>query len=77
MKFDRHEYWKHENGMDCFIKIIGVAFDDNGKDAIVNACWMTQGRECFWFASPSHRIKIDPDNYDKWHPYEPIGKLKL
>lgn len=78
MKFDSpHRFWKHDNCTDCFISVNGVSFDDNGKDAFIWAAWMTQGTESYWSASLSERLKITPENYDKWKPYIPNGKYRF
>lgn len=78
MKFDQHEFWKHESCTDVFFKPSKIIFDDNGRDAILVGHWLTQGFER-WFFAPIHtaRIKITPKNYSKWKPYLPVGRIQL
>lgn len=73
MKFDQHRFWKHENSIDCFYGITSVAFDDDGKNAVLWGSWWTQGVERHRPVS-SERLKIDSRNYDLWKEYEPKGK---
>lgn len=78
MKFDMHEFWKHEECRDVFFKPTSIAFDDNGKDAILHGSWLTQGVERWFFIFvPRARIKIPPHQYDRWKPYAPRGVIKL
>lgn len=78
MKFDMHEFWKHENCSDVFFKPKSVVFDDDGRNAILHGHWLTQGYETWFFAPvPTARIKITPEQYPKWKPYTPIGHIKL
>lgn len=76
MKFDTHLFWKHEQCKDVFFRVTSIAFDDNGKDAFLHGSWCTQGVS-LWFFTVQARIKITPEHYPKWKPYEPRGKLKL
>lgn len=76
MKFDKHNDWKHKNCLDVFFRVRKVAFDDDGKNAILHGCWMCQGVEKYWFIVPD-RIKIEPDQYDNWIEYQPKGQLTL
>lgn len=73
-----HEFWKHEACLDVFFKPKSIAFDDNGKDAILHGHWLTQGADTWFFAPvPTARIKITPDEYGRWKPYEPKGRITL
>ncbi len=76
MKFDRHRFWRHTRAMDIFFSVNSVAFDDNGKDAILHGTWCTQG-QTKWFYMISARIKVTPSEYDNWNPYTPVGSLTL
>lgn len=78
MKFDMHEFWKHEECLDVFFKPTSIAFDDNGKDAILHGSWLTQGTDLWFFIFvPRARIKITPNQYGRWKPYTPRGRIKL
>lgn len=76
MKFDMHKFWKHQDCKDVFISVRSVAFDDDGRNAIVWAPWFIQGTSGYWSATLEDRIKITPEHYDKWKPYEPVGKYR-
>lgn len=71
MKFDMHQYWKHQNCMDVFILIHSIV-QDTGKVAILNVQWMIQGTAHYW-ATKQDRIKINPKEYAAWKPYTPKG----
>lgn len=75
MKFDMHQYWKHERCRDVFFSVRQAVFDDDGRNAILRGCWLTQGVEV-WLFTVEDRIKITPENYGKWHPYVPKGRFK-
>jgi len=65
-------YWKHSNCMDAFISIRKVAFDDDGKNAILDVSWCAQGTSSWWFCPvPVQRIKVTPEHYGKWCLYSP------
>lgn len=73
-----HEFWKHEACVDVFFKPNSVAFDDDGRNAILWGSWLTQGVETWFFAPVSKaRIKIPPHEYGRWHPYTPRGRITL
>jgi hypothetical protein len=76
LKFDLHKYWRHENARDVFISVNSVVFDDDGRNAILRGTWCTQAVEC-WFFTVQARFKITPEQYPKWRPYEPRGRVKL
>ena len=71
MKFDHHIYFKHENCVDVFFMVTTVSFDDDGRNAIIWGYWMVQGIFNYWCCSNLDRIKISPDQYDKWKSYTP------
>lgn len=73
MKFEEHHFFKHKNGIDCFICVDNVVQDHNGK-VILYVNWMTQGIFSYWTASDRERLFIKGDQYHNWEPYEPIGK---
>lgn len=76
MKFDGHDYWKHDNCTDVFISVNSVAFDDDGRNAVLWVTWCTQGIFNWWF-TVTGRIIIRPEHYDRWKRYEPKGDPKL
>lgn len=64
--------------VDVFFKPTSIAFDDDGRNAILWGSWLTQGVERWFFAPVAKsRIKIPPDQYDRWRPYVPRGKILL
>ena len=75
MKFGNHKYWRHQNAMDVFFCISSVAFDDDGKNAILNGWWCTQGLDGWWHTVFT-TLKIKPDQYDAWYSYTPYGIQK-
>jgi hypothetical protein len=77
MKFDYHDYWKHENNVDAFFKVVNVASDDDGETAKLHGHWFVQGTEGYWEASHQECIFISPEHYDKWHAYKPKGDRRL
>lgn len=76
MKFDQYKYWKHRECFDVFIAVRSVAFDDDGKNAILHVTWCTQTNE-HWFFTIADRLKIVPGEYDNWLRYTPEGSPKL
>ena len=73
MKFDTHEYWKHDNCTDVFFK--PTDFSDNGENIVLSGYWLTQGVHSYWFTIYD-MIQITPENYAKWHPYRPQGSVR-
>lgn len=76
MKFENHQFWKHDDCLDVFISVYGVDFD-SGTVAKIRASWLTQGHEIYFYNSTSDFILVNSLNYEKWKPYIPKGKLKL
>lgn len=77
MKFDTQKYWKHADCMDVFISVTGVSFDDDGRHSFLWVNWMTQGTAGYWASSMGDRIKITPENYEKWKPYKIRGNYRF
>lgn len=71
-----HKFWKHAKCKDVFFSVRTVAFDENGKDAILHGTWCTQ-TPTRWFFIEDDRLMIRPEEYSNWKCYEPKGKIKL
>jgi hypothetical protein len=75
MKFEMHQFFKHINCMDAFIRVRTVVMDDHNA-AILYVDWMVQGMEKYWFTPAfSQRMLIRQDQYENWKPYEPKGEI--
>lgn len=76
MKFDKAKYWRHDYARDVFFCVNKVVFDDDGRTAILRGTWATQ-TPVSWFFTVHDRIIIRPEQYERWRPYEPKGKIRL
>lgn len=77
MKFENNQYWKHENCVDVFFKVDGIAFDDdNDKEPRLYGHWMIQGMHNWWYASDLTMFSVKSIEFDKWKQYEPKGSQK-
>jgi hypothetical protein len=73
MKFDKHEFFKHKNCMDAFIRVRSISVEGNLK-SIIWVDWMVQGIDMHWFTPElAKRTLISADQYDNWIPYTPTG----
>lgn len=78
MKFDTHDYWKHDRNQDVFLKVSFTMQPGDGRGGVVlQASWMIQGTTEWWRASKSVPIWVKPDEIEHWHPYEPKGPRRL
>lgn len=77
MKFSSYKFWKHSDCLNAFVKIDEVVFD-SGDHAILNVVWCNQQVESWFFIGAGrNRIVVKREHYDKWNPYQPVGKIKL
>ena len=76
MKFENNLWLRHELCLDTFIEVQSVVMD-TGNKAIVNAYWMIQGMDGYWYAADVRRYVIRPKLYHSWKPYMPTGELRI
>ena len=70
-KFHDNVFYKHQDGMDAFIRVNRVVMD-TGEKAILYAAWAIQGTSGWGFAPVEEvRLDIKPEHYKKWVQYEP------
>jgi hypothetical protein len=75
MKFDRYDFWKHQNCMDVFF-FVHSAYETDMDTTYLVGNWMTQGVESYWMATNQERVIISNKEYANWKVYEPIGVYK-